>query len=62
MRLNSGYLRDIADAMDKIEDLGFDVREIEVGGHKIKIDKSSNASSTRVVVGITNGEWSGNSR
>lgn len=62
MRLTPAILRDMADALDKVEDLGFDVNEIKVGGHKVKLDTASNGSSMKVVVGITTGEWSHGTR
>lgn len=58
MKLTSAILRDMADAIDKIAELDFEVGEIVVGGHKARLDKVNTGSSDKIIVGITNGDWS----
>lgn len=68
MRLTAEDLRAVADAVDKIKDLGLNVREVEVRGHKVLLDRTVEKDMDTLdrqervkifVVGMTTGELSG---
>lgn len=61
MRLTAGDLRELAATIDKIGEVGLNVREVEVRGHKVLIERTDSQRDelTYYVVGITSGELSG---
>lgn len=61
MRLTTADLQELATTIDKIGEVRLNVREVEVRGHKVLIERTDSQMDgfTYYVVGITSGELSG---
>jgi hypothetical protein len=62
MNLNASTLRKMADALDSAAKAPYELEQMRVDGHGMKVRKIHTASSTDaeyVIVGITTGEFSG---
>lgn len=61
MNLNSDTLRKMADALDEVNKASFEVEQLRVAGHGMKVRKGPDSSGTGTeykIVGITTGEFS----
>jgi hypothetical protein len=62
MNMNSKILRKMADALDSASKAPYDLEQMRVDGHGMKVRKvqmGSNTDPEYVVIGITTGEFSG---
>lgn len=61
MKLSADDLREIATTLDKIKEVGLNVRQVEVRGHKVLIERTDHQLDglDYFVIGLTTGEFSG---
>lgn len=59
MKLTSDDLREIASTVDKIQQVGLNVHEVEVRGHKVMLKRTDSQMEglQYYVLGVTSGEF-----